>query len=236
MDRNQSLTGRKADLWARLKVAVICGAPLILFMTEQQRENMGGQGFDSLAHWELMEASGEAINEEGLARAPTVPDSERPGMGATKRNYTQRFDRDLFQHEVLLPKRDSMGRMRYGANGRVLYEKQSSDKTVPDIQAINEAGLNCESHPATWFNLFMPREKRRQENPDVVSIVDFTTWTNTKAVMENAGPGGVLYPEFTPFSNDEVMQHLGLYIVHGLAPSPQVSMKFQSPRDNPVNG
>ena len=119
-----------------------------------------------------------------------------------------------------------MGRVRYGRDGRVMYKKQSSDETVPNIEAINEAGLNCQSHPATWFNLFMPREKRRQDNPDVVSVVDFTSWTNTKAVMENAGPGGVLYPDFTPFSNDEVMQHLGLYILHGLSPSPQVSMKF----------
>ena len=55
----------------------------------------------------------------------------------------------------------------------------------------------------------MPREKRHQDNPDVVSIPDFTSWANTKAVMENAGPGGVLYPDFTPFSNNEVIQHLG---------------------------
>ena len=234
-DRNQSCTGRKADLAARLKVAVASGAPLIQNMTDEQRENMGGQGFHSLAHWVVMDPSDEPINEEGLARAPTVPESEREGMGATKKNYVKRFDRELFMHEVLLPKRDVRGRIRI-KNEKVEYEKQSTDETVPNIHAINEAGLNCDSHPAMWFNLFMPKEKQRQANPDVVSLSDFTSWTNTKAVMENAGPGGVVYPEYVPFTNDELMQHLGLYIVQGLSPSPQVSMKFQSPTSNPVNG
>ena len=32
------------------------------------------------------------------------------------------------------------------------------------------------------------------------------------------------------------MAHLGLYMLNGIAPSPQVEMKFESQRDNPTNG
>ena len=72
----------------------------------------------------------------------------------------------------------------------------------------------------------MPRERKRQAHQDVVTLADFTTWTNMKVTMENAGEGGVVYPKL----------HLGLYILNGLCPSPQVSLKFQHPSENPVNG
>ena len=52
----------------------------------------------------------------------------------------------------------------------------------------------------------------------------------------NAGKGGSIYPNCKPVTVDEMMQHIGLYILHGLAPSPQVEMKFQSTKQNKVNG
>ena len=88
-ERNQSQRGRKQELVERLKATVASGAPVIQNMTEDQRKNMGGQGFASLAHWEMMEPEEATINEEGLARAPTVPANEAPGMGADKKNYSQ---------------------------------------------------------------------------------------------------------------------------------------------------
>ena len=44
------------------------------------------------------------------------------------------------------------------------------------------------------------------------------------------------YPELKEFSVDEIMQHLGVYILNGLSPSPQVEMKFDSQKKNPKNG
>ena len=129
-----------------------------------------------------------------------------------------------------------MGRIMRATNGKVRYEKTSTDETGPNIQAIHDAGLNTDSHPVLWFDLFMPRERKRQEHQDVVTLADFTTWTNMKATMQNAGEGGVVYPEFKKFIMIELQQHLGLYILNGLCPSPQVSLKFQHPSENPVNG
>ena len=58
----------------------------------------------------------------------------------------------------------------------------------------------------------------------------------TKLLLMNAIPGGSIYPNCTPFAVDDVMKHLGLYIFHIIAPSPQVEMKFQSTKINEANG
>ena len=41
-----------------------------------------------------------------------------------------------------------------------------------------------------------------------------------------AGVQGGCYPTFIPFSYQEIEQVIGLYMLQGLNPSPQVEMKF----------
>ena len=49
-----------------------------------------------------------------------------------------------------------------------------------------------------------------------------------KAVQMGVGVQGGCYPSFVPFSYAEIEQFIGLYILQGLNPSPQVEMKFVS--------
>jgi Transposase IS4 len=63
-----------------------------------------------------------------------------------------------------------------------------------------------------------------------------TTFTNTKAKLANAGPGGVCYPDWKDFTVDEIRQHIGLYVWNGLSPSPCLEMKLQSAIADPVHG
>ena len=53
--------------------------------------------------------------------------------------------------------------------------------------------------------------------------------------MENAGNIGEIYPDFYPFTPDETRKHLGVYIVHGLAPSPEANMKFKTQSEDDIN-
>ena len=53
--------------------------------------------------------------------------------------------------------------------------------------------------------------------------------------MENAGNIGETYPDFYPFTPDEMRRHLGMYIVHDLSPSPEVSMKFKTQSEDDIN-
>jgi hypothetical protein len=43
----------------------------------------------------------------------------------------------------------------------------------------------------------------------VVTISEWTTYSNAKAMLSNAVKGGI-YPEFTPFSPQEIKSFLGL--------------------------
>ena len=55
-------------------------------------------------------------------------------------------------------------------------------------------------------------------------------------IRMNAGKGRSVYSKCKPFTVDEMMQHIGLYVSHGLAPSHQIKMNFQSMEQNEVNG
>jgi len=66
--------------------------------------------------------------------------------------------------------------------------------------------------------------KRKPTDPrNVGTIVEWTTYSNTKAMLCNAGEKGGIYPEIAPFST-----FLGVNILHGLTPSPQVKMKLST--------
>ena len=39
---------------------------------------------------------------------------------------------------------------------------------------------------------------------------------NAKAMLSNAGQKGGIYPDFNPFSPQEIKSFLGLYVLHGL--------------------
>ena len=61
-------------------------------------------------------------------------------------------------------------------------------------------------------------------------------FTNMKAVQMGAGVQGGCYPSFIPFTYNEIECFIGLYILQGLNPSPQVEAKFSSQQANPVQG
>ena len=50
------------------------------------------------------------------------------------------------------------------------------------------------------------------------------------------GVQGGCYPTFIPFSYQEIEQLIGLYMLQGLNPSPQVEMKFFNQQSDPVQG
>ena len=51
-----------------------------------------------------------------------------------------------------------------------------------------------------------------------------------------AGVQGGCYPTFIPFSYQEIEQFIGLYMLQGLNPSPQMEMKFFNQWSDPVQG
>ena len=63
--------------------------------------------------------------------------------------------------------------------------------TVPNLAYLTELGIDFESHPADWFNIFLPKNRGKHTHPKAVTLEELTAWTNTKAMMCNAGKRGV---------------------------------------------
>ena len=96
--------------------------------------------------------------------------------------------------------------------------------TIPEF--LRENNLDHNSLPHNWFEPLLPRT--------LTSLC--TLHTNTKALLDNAGNEGGLYPDYVSFTTEELRRHLGVYIVHSLSPSPEVGMKFQTQSEDDING
>ena len=63
--------------------------------------------------------------------------------------------------------------------------------TVPDLEYLTEKGIDFESEPADWFNIYLPKNRVKGTHPKAVTMDELTSWTNTKAMISNAGKRGV---------------------------------------------
>ena len=55
-------------------------------------------------------------------------------------------------------------------------------------------------------------------------------------MLANAGKGGDCYPDYTPFTPNEIRQRIGLYVMQGFATSPRIEMKLSPQRVDKFNG
>jgi hypothetical protein len=87
---------------------------------------------------------------------------------------------------------------------------------------LRKKKLTKDSSPEDWIGE-LPQDKKKPTDPrSVVTIADWTTYSNTKAMLCNAGMQGGNYPEFTPFSPQEINRFIVPNALQGLTPSPQV--------------
>ena len=94
----------------------------------------------------------------------------------------------------------------------------------------------CQLYHAEWFDIFIPKHSKQQSHLDECIVADLTTWTNKTKILMNADKGGSVNPKCQPFSVDEMVHHICIYVLHELTPSPQIEMKLQSTQQNEVNG
>ena len=240
-NRALSVKGRKSELQERLKSAVRNNAQVVTEMDPNVAENLAGDTFDPGARWVLLEPDNDDEVEEEILEIDGVgfhgPTSDGAGKGAKRYNYTEQFDRLVFNGTAKQPKIWRNGRISLDHNRKVQYEVRSHTETIPNVDFCTEHGLDLESHPAEWFEAFLPIKNGRRGGGAALpfSIESCLSWTNTKARMQNAGLGGK-YADFQDFTLDELMQHTSLYLLQGLSPSPQIDMKFKSQLEDPVNG
>ena len=247
--RGLSVRGRKRELQDRLKEGIVSNVPMVLNANNNitsavapQEQNLAGDTFDTGARWELLsadeenEVEGEVLSIDGCEfRGPTLQEGET--IGVKRYNYAEEFDRDPFTGIAKQPKIWNNGRVAVDRDGNVIYEERGHINTVPNIDFCKEHDLDLTSHPAEWFQAFLPIKNKRGGNSNSMqfSMESCLSWTNTKARIQNAGLGG-MYSDYVDFTLDELMKHTALYLLQGLSPSPQVEMKFKSSVEDPING
>ena len=69
-----------------------------------------------------------------------------------------------------------------------------------------------------------------------MSFEQMVAWSNVKVMQAEVGREGNVYPDCTNFTSREICQHVGLYIFHGLVPSPQLADKFKSQTEDIFHG
>ena len=71
---------------------------------------------------------------------------------------------------------------------------------------------------------------------EIMSMKLLTKWTNLKATLAGASSDGNIYQDYHHFTTKELLQHIGIYIIHGISPSPRVEHKFKPKHVDSVHG
>ena len=118
-----------------------------------------------------------------------------------------------------------------------------------DPEFLKKHNLSLSSKLHKYVDIFLPLHtnqkgkafvpNRRNKNvPDFQG--DFKTlaiWTNIKAKLVGARLGGSYYPDLKDSTVLEIHQHMFIYILNGLSPSPSCpEMKFNTQAVNQING
>ena len=226
--RGLSVGGKKAELQLRLKEAMEQGVCVVAESTNVPVADP--QNFPSGAYWKTLQPSGEIDDPtSGGFHGPTE-DPETRELQPKKRKYDVAFDRPVFSGLAKVPLLTRFKRRKLDQNKRVMSEvKTVGKKGVPNQDFLDKHGLNLHSKPHEFFAAFVPFSMTAKWN----------SYTTIKAQQENAGelggPTG-LYPDWTPFTIKELHQHIGIRMLHGISPTPQLAMKFKSQTEDVVNG
>ena len=109
----------------------------------------------------MLNPSSEEIDSSHIQyRGPTQREGENRENGPKMYNYQQQYDRPPFIQAVKKPKLNKVGRP-IKKNNKFCYEEVNSEETLPNIDWCNENGLDLTSHPADWFDAFLPRKNKR---------------------------------------------------------------------------
>lgn len=110
--------------------------------------------------------------------------------------------------------------------GIQIKETVSRTEGCANEKWLNDNSLDMFSTPEKWIEALLPDKRLPTDPKHTVKIIDWCSYTNSKAMMMNAGKKGGMYPEFEPFLPTEIKLFIGLYLLNGLSPSPQLNLNL----------
>jgi hypothetical protein len=257
--RGRSTSGKKEELRARLKEAIELNVPVASGNEAPRHESMSG--LDVTARWDMLTPNEfpvpEPENVDLSHRAPT----ERDATINRKYGFTETFVRVPFtgtteKMAYVRPEGINANRMKTQRKRKRSPTRQhrptmpGGQRKVggPNTVFLRRYGLDEKSHPMDWFTAFMPlTPDANLDDPAIANvkgdrttkfaISNWTAYSNTKAMMNNAGEEGHIFAgKHRPFTNKDIVVMLGVYIIDGLAPSPQLTQKMQPQSKQPTHG
>ena len=235
--------GLKNVLLDRLKQAMVDKVP-VLSKSECQGNGEKISGFSETAKWKplkpIEEPVAEPENITATLHAPTIPEEDATFV-PQKHNFAEMFECSPFLGFQKIPHRHRNGHQMHNPHtNQLMWNDEVNIKGGPRAEWLKTNNLDTNSSPADWFQAFLPIFDGSCHCPWVSNTPFWThrwaNYLNVKAVSMGAGVQGGLYPDFKPFSYEDIEKHLALYILQGLNPLPQVEQKFTSQANDPVQG
>ena len=250
--RSLSKAGLKAELRERLKKAMIDKISVV----DAAKSSSGPVGFETGCKWNVLEPTSAV--EEPTCEDPTLLDPSSAKYAdangtvnvnkVIKMDYSKKFHREKFVGEAFQPSK-SLASTNSNTNKKRKQEKPFQSKSVkyikkspngkllPNIKFTQKHRLDENSHPADWLRSFLP-DVPPKGNQQSFSKKQLCQFTNMKAELDCAGDSkqdGLGY-KFVNFTPSEIEQHLALYIIQGLNPSPQLASKAKPSSIEPLQG
>ena len=158
-----------------------------------------------------------------------------------KHNFAETFDRSSFLGCQKIPHCHCNGHQMHDPHtNQPMWNEEVNINGGPRADWLKTKNLDGTSSPADWFQAFLPVFDGSCHRPWVSNapfwMHKWAKFLNMKATSMGAGVQGGMYPDFKPFSYEDIEKHLALYILQTLNLSPQVEQKFASQANDPVQG
>jgi hypothetical protein len=85
----------------------------------------------------------------------------------------------------------------------VVYEQAIREDGCANIEWLKQNKLTKDSQPSDWINALLPLKKKTGDLPCTVSIDEWTSYTNLRAILMNAG-SCIYSGQFKPFTPQEI--------------------------------
>ena len=195
--------------------------------------------FPTTAKWHPLKPKARSVLEPAnptfsinKPRAPTIP-AKDVDFVPIEHNLDKQFDIPPFVATKEKYLFDCRKALRHDAVGKPLTRRIPLDKGCVNAAFKRKHSLSKTSRPQDFAEAFLPfKDDRKVKNH--MSFQLLTRWTNLKASLASAG--NLTYTDYRDFSERELRQHFGQYVLHGISPTPQVEYQFRSQTQDPVPG
>eukprot|EP00956_Cyclotella_meneghiniana_P025071 scaffold51490_cov40-Cyclotella_meneghiniana.AAC.2 len=248
--RGRPVSGNKNALVDRLIEAVNSNVPVAAapVVREAFMNNL-----DVTAKWKDLTLKPDPVPMPENSDASLRPPTEQDAPITAKYDFVETFDRIPFTGDTkdmgyinkrsprknrhkFLPSRN----LRQGIAGRV--------RGGPSAAFLRKHQLDEHSHPMDWFTALMPLTESTNledaakanvtgDGTKKFSVANWAAYSNLKATIVNAGEDDHIFAgKFKQFSPSDIMKMMGIMIIDGLNPSPQLTSKMKSQKDDRTHG